>query len=197
MIIYLNTMRVKDQNKRDALFRATIKVVNEIGFASSSVSKIAKQAGVSPATLYTYFDNKDDLITSTYIEIKRKLGRAAAGGIEGSIPVRDCFKQMWINLFEFASRHTDYLQFSEQFANSPYAEQVDQARIDKMLEPLGSLIRKGIEMKIIKDVNPDVIGAFIFYPVIILSNPRLCRNFNITDEQVNSSFQLAWDAIRR
>ena len=37
-------MRTKDDEKKEALFEATVKLVNEIGFASSSVSKIAGEA---------------------------------------------------------------------------------------------------------------------------------------------------------
>ena len=37
-------MRTKDDEKAAALFEATVKLVNEIGFASSSVSKIAREA---------------------------------------------------------------------------------------------------------------------------------------------------------
>ena len=50
-------MRTKDEQKKEALFKATVKLVNEIGFAASSVSKIAKEASVSPSTLYVFFEN--------------------------------------------------------------------------------------------------------------------------------------------
>ena len=69
-------MRVKDQDKQTALFEATVKTVNEMGFVAASVSKIAKEANVSPATLYVYYDNKEDLLVSTYIEIKKNFSRA-------------------------------------------------------------------------------------------------------------------------
>lgn len=189
-------MRVKDEEKEDALFKATIKVVNEIGFSSSSVAKIAKQAGVSPATLYTYFKNKDDLLISTYIDIKRKLCEIAWESVDENLPIRDSFRQIWFNLFKFTVNHPDYFHFSEQFSNSPYNDQVDQKQIDDLFIPLVKLIRRGIKWKIIKDVNVDIVSAFVYYPVVILSNPRLCRNFRMTDEQVELSFQLAWDAIK-
>ena len=54
-------MRTKDGQKKDALFRATVTLVSEIGFAASSVSKIARQAHVSPSTIYVFFKNKEDL----------------------------------------------------------------------------------------------------------------------------------------
>lgn len=189
-------MRVKDEVKQEALFRATVKVVNRIGFASSSVSKIAKEAGVSPATIYVYYKNKEDLLITTYLTIKSKLTEFAFDGVNDALPIRDAFRQMWVNLFRFTVENSDYFQFSEQFANSPIHDQVDQSEIDRMYRPVGRLIQKGIDQKVIKNIDVDIIGAFVFYPVIILANPRLCKSFEGTDEQVVQSFQLAWDAIK-
>jgi AcrR family transcriptional regulator len=189
-------MRTKDEEKQEALFEATVKVVNQIGFASSSVSKISKEANVSPATLYTYHKNKDDLLISTYLNIKRKLSATVLQDIDESLPIRDIFRQVWFNLFQFTVEHPDYFHFSEQFSNSPYNDEINQKQIDRMFTPIATLVRRGIALKIIKNVEVDIILAFVFYPVIILANPRLCKNFNVTEEQVEQSFQLAWDAIK-
>lgn len=62
-------MRNKDELKQEAIIQATIKLVNKIGFVSSSVAKISKEANVSPATIYIYYKNKEDLLVSTYVEI--------------------------------------------------------------------------------------------------------------------------------
>ena len=67
-------MRYKDELKQEAIIQATINLVNEIGFAASSVAKIARVAEVSPATIYIYYENKEDLLISTYIRIKQKMG---------------------------------------------------------------------------------------------------------------------------
>ena len=189
-------MRIKDEEKQEALFEATVKVVNKIGFASSSVSKIAKEAGISPATLYIYHKNKEDLLISTYLNIKRKLCDIAFEDMDETLPIRDSFRKIWFNLFKFTAKHLDYFQFSEQFSNSPYNDKINQQDIDRMFFPIGSLIRRGIEQKVIKNMGVDIISAFVFYPVIILSNPRLCRNFDMTHDQVEQTFQLAWDAIK-
>lgn len=99
-------------------------------------------------------------------------------------------------LFKFAVNHADYFNFSEQFSNSPNNDQVDQTQIDDLFTPFAKLIHHGIKRKIIKDVDVDIVSAFVYYPVVILSNPRFCRNFSMTDEQVDLSFQLTWDAIK-
>lgn len=71
----------KSVDKRNALVKATIELVNNSGFHATPMSKIAKMANVSPATIYLYFENKQDLINQVYIEVKTaftefEIGRA-------------------------------------------------------------------------------------------------------------------------
>jgi len=46
-----------------AIVRATRRVMAENGYDGTSVELIAKEAGISPGTIYLYFHNKDDLLT--------------------------------------------------------------------------------------------------------------------------------------
>ncbi|MFN0223999.1 TetR/AcrR family transcriptional regulator [Paenibacillus sp. KR2-11] len=48
------------------MFKATIQLLNEIGFSDISMSKIAKRAHVSPSTIYVYFENKEDMLSKLY-----------------------------------------------------------------------------------------------------------------------------------
>ena len=196
MIIYFRTMRTRDEFKQDALYKATVKLVNEIGFASSSVSKIAKEAGVSPATVYIYHKNKEDLLVSTYLNIKKEFVAAMVKDIDKSKPLRDILKKVWFNLFEFISKHHAEFTFTEQFANSPYTDLVDTAEIDKLLMPLIELIEYGKAQKILKDVSLDLITAFGFYPMYTLANPKLCTQFSRSEADIETAFTLAWDAIK-
>jgi len=190
-------MRVKDEIKQDALFKATVKLVNEIGFASSSVSKIAKEAGISPATVYIYYKNKEDLLVSTYMNIKRDFIQALLKNLDKSLPLRDILKQIWFNLFEFISKNQAEFRFTEQFANSPFNDRVDTAEIDKMLLPLIELIEYGKAQKMIKDVPLELIIAFCFYPMYTLANPKICPGFSKTKaDDIETAFTLAWDAIK-
>ena len=189
-------MRTKDEQKKEALFKATVKLVNEIGFASSSVSKIAKEANVSPSTIYVFFKNKEDLLVSTYIEIKQNMSRALLDDFDDKLPIRDILRNVWISMFEYISDNLEYYMFAEQFANSPYTDLVDMDEINQMLLPMIQVIQRGIEQKIIKDVKLDIIAAFGFFPIYILSNQKLCTQFVKSEEDIETAFTLAWDAIK-
>lgn len=196
MFIYFRTMRQKDELKQEALLQATVKLVNEIGFVASSVSKIAKEAGVSPATVYIYYKNKEDLLVSTYISIKLKMGNAINVGIDLNAPIRDSLKQAWHNMFAYVSANSEQFQFAEQFSNSPFADLVDKSKLEATFAPLTQVIQRGIEQKIIKDVSIDILSAFIFFPVFSLANPRYCKSFGKKQDEIDLAFTLAWDAIK-
>ena len=196
MIVYFTVMRTKDDEKEAALFEATVKLVNEIGFASSSVSKIAREAGVSPATIYVYYKNKEDLLVSTYIEIKLNLSKALLGDFNDRLPIRDILRNVWFNMFEYISNHLEYYKFVEQFSNSPYSSLVDRQEVEQYFVPLVKVLQTGIEQKIIKNVNFDILTAFMYHPITVLANPGLCQDFELNEENIETAFTLAWDAIK-
>ena len=189
-------MRQKDELKQDAIIHATVRLVNEIGFAASSVSKIAKAANVSPATIYIYYKNKEDLLVSTYICIKMNMGKAVQKDFNPDEPIRDIFKKVWFNMFDYINKHRDLFHFTEQFSNSPYSSLVKKEDVEKSFEPMFKVLLRGIEQKIIKDVNHDILATFIFYPILTLSNSRLCTGFEKNEDNIETAFILAWDAIK-
>ena len=196
MIVYFRLMRMKDDEKKEALFEATVKLVNEIGFVSSSVSRIAKEAKVSPATIYVYFENKEDLIVSTYIDIKLKMSKAILENFDPTLPIRDILRNVWFIMFDYISNNLKYHKFVEQFSNSPYGALVEKKLVEQYFDPLINVLQRGVEQKIIKKVNFDILSAFMWYPITVLANPRLCENFELNEENIETAFTLAWDAIK-
>ena len=189
-------MRTKDNQKEAALFEATVKLVNDIGFASSSVSKIAREAGVSPATIYVYHKNKEDLLVSTYIAIKLDLSKALLRDFNERLPIRDILKKVWFNMFEYISSNLEYYKFVEQFSSSPYNSLINRQEVEQYFDPLTRVLQSGIEQKIIKNVNFDILTAFMYHPITVLANPGLCQDFELNQKNIETAFTLAWDAIK-
>jgi len=196
MFVYYSAMRYKDEAKQDAIIRATVKLVNQIGFVSSSVSKIAKEAEVSPATIYIYYQNKEDLLVSTYIDIKRKMSEVMLQDFDDKKPIKEIMRDFWFKTFDFISHNQGDFQYTEQFANSPYSSLIDKAEVEKHFEPLFEVLKRGIQQKIIKDVVFPVLQIFIFYPIVILTNPRICADFDCDEKSIKTAFNMAWDAIK-
>lgn len=69
-------MRTKDENKIKAIKDAVIALCEADGFTNLTTAKVAKRAGVSPATIYLYYQDKTDLLSRLYEEVKDDLHKA-------------------------------------------------------------------------------------------------------------------------
>lgn len=189
-------MRIKDPQKEEALCRATVTLVNETGFAAASVSKIARAAGVSPATLYTYFKNKDDLLVSTYKSIMRRMAENYFSGLSDDLPVKESLRIVWKNMYGYISKnHEDYL-FEEQFSKSPYIQHITLEDHKSFFSPLVAVIRRGVEQGVLKDEHFHMHMLYFYYPILTLANPNTCHTVPLKDEVVETAFRFAWDAIK-
>ena len=64
-------MRTRDELKERTISDLAIRMIAKEGLERFSLQKLARQAGVSPATLYIYYKDKEDLIHSLqkYVEV--------------------------------------------------------------------------------------------------------------------------------
>lgn len=52
------------ENRKDTICKVALQLFAENGYHSTSISKIAKEAGISKGLLYNYFESKEDLLSS-------------------------------------------------------------------------------------------------------------------------------------
>jgi len=60
------SQKVKNNDKYHRILEAAIKIFAEQGFFQSTISQIAKEAGVADGTIYLYFKNKDDILVNFF-----------------------------------------------------------------------------------------------------------------------------------
>lgn len=189
-------MRIRDINKQKAVIDATIKVINEIGFASASISKIAKEAGVSVGTIYIYYTNKEDLVVSVYYNVKQEIMNALYLNIDESKSIKANLNTLWNNTIKAGEVIPMLLSYSEQFANSPFYDLVDKTKTYEFVKPLIELQNRGIEEKVLKAMSFELFVAFFMSPAAFLSNRKLCVDFKINKKNIEDSFQIAWNTIK-
>ncbi|MBA4056563.1 MAG: TetR/AcrR family transcriptional regulator, partial [Marivirga sp.] len=63
-------MRTRDELKEQKIREKAIEMIVNEGFDGLSMQKLAKAANVSPATIYLYFKNREDLLNQLYISIE-------------------------------------------------------------------------------------------------------------------------------
>jgi AcrR family transcriptional regulator len=187
-------MRTRDQKKYDAVIRSSIELTNKLGFSGISISKIAKKANVSPATIYIYFQNKEDLLTAIYCDIRKKAGESVLTNINSSMSIKDQFNGIWINSFSFYMNHPEYTQYREQFEQTKMMKEVntDEFELNKYTI---ELLTKGIEDKIIRDLPIPILISFAFIPIITLLRFHFSDILIMSEEEVINALEIAWNSI--
>lgn len=186
----------KSEIKRTALVKATISLVNNQGFHAAPMSKIAKMANVSPATIYLYFENKQDLINQVYVEVKARFIAYAFETYTENMPVEDGFKTVWHRIADFKLKDIEEGFFLSQCENTPMIEEDFRKRGMQYLQPLLDLWERGQKEGVIKDISPYILYANAIYPLAFLMNAQKRGDFKITKQNLNTAYQTAWDSIK-
>jgi AcrR family transcriptional regulator len=190
-------MRVKDEKKEKAIYDAAVALITANGLADTSMSQIAKKADVSPATIYVYFENKEDMLGKTYTHVKREMTSALARGLKPGLPVEKAFKIIWDNFYKYALNNSVKFAFTEQFANSPLVDRVRREEGLSYFQPLFEWFERGKRAKVFKNLPPQIFVAFAFEPLIGLVKQHFCGDVVLDDKTLKVVYGITWEAVTR
>jgi len=186
--------RTRDLAKYDSIIQASVNLTNKLGFDGISISKIAKKAKVSPATIYIYFDNKEDLFTKLYIDIREKMSKGALEGLEEGMTTEEMFKSIWHHSFAFNLKHPEYLVYREQFERTTMMRNIKPEEFE-LFKTIDSLLRRGIEEKTIKTLPLPILTAFSYAPIITLLTYHNAGIVKMDENHIEQACAIAWNAI--
>jgi len=188
-------VRQKTEDKRDAILKATLRLVNSNGFHAAPMSKIANEAGVSAGTIYLYFENKEDLINTLYRELKAKFAGKALDGFKAEAPVKKGFELIWRNILSYKLSEHEEATFIEQCDNTPMVTEASREMGLKSVQPLFDLWERGQREGIIKPLCRHMLFAFSLFPMIYVAHVYIKNGKEFTEESIKAAFTASWDAI--
>ena len=186
----------KSIDKRNALVKATIELVNNSGFHATPMSKIAKMANVSPATIYLYFENKQDLVNQTYIEVKAKYTAYAFKTYKEDMPVEAGFELIWKRIADFKLKECENAMFLAQCDNTPMIDEESRQEGIKHLQPLLDLWARGKKEGVIKPISDYLLYAYSINPLSFLMMSQKRGAFKLDKTHMEEAYQSAWNSIK-
>ena len=190
-------MRMKDENKKTAITKAIIGLINEIGFANISMSKIAKATGISAATLYVYYKNKEDMFREVYLDVKKHMIEECGRNICPRENVQEAVRKLCKNLLRYMKEYTDEFLFIEQACNSPMATDEMLEELEQYNQNTISIFRRGVQEGILKQTSPALLISFCYYPIQQIFKEWRKEKSMLLDVDFEVVFQMCWDAIKR
>lgn len=190
-------MRKKDENKNQAIFNSTIELINEVGFANLSMSKIAKRANISTSTIYVYYENKEDLLVKLYLNVKEHLSKAMLNGLHKEMITKEiCRTFMW-NSLQFMMKNQQWFMFLQQYSSSPFMRRLCEEVTNDLFASVEHFFEKGIVRGELKNVNTRLLMYYCYDPIVQLANEYYDQKVNSFEEEFKLRFSISWDAIKK
>ena len=112
-------MRRKDDEKEKSIKEAVIKLILEQGFHGTSISKIAKEAGVSPATVYIYYENKEVMLQDIYLEYSEEIFDYLLGKLYNEMDGHELIEMLTRGYYTYIQENGEIFHFVDQFSSCP------------------------------------------------------------------------------
>ena len=176
--------------------KATLHLVITEGFQGLSMSKIAKKAGIAPATIYVYFENTEEIINQLYLDLKELVVADIMQGYQVGMNTEKGFKLIWQNYFASIIKHRNEFQYLEQFSNSPYITQVSIEEGRKQFQPFLDFFEKAMLNGEIKKMPHGLVLALFIAPLSALAKNIISGNSQIDGESVELAMQSTWLSMK-
>lgn len=151
--------------KSETILRAAAKVFAQSGYFNAKVADVAREAGVADGTVYLYFKNKEDLLTSIF-------DWAMGSFIERARTELGNLKEPEEKLRRFAHLHFSLLEEERDIAivfqielrqSTKFMEQFSTTHLASYLQMLREIIEAGQRTKRFrKSLNSTLTAKFLF-----------------------------------
>ena len=190
-------MRVKDDEKVNKIYRAAIKIVNRDGFEGSSMAKIATEADVAPATIYLYFDNKEDMIKKLFVHLKSRMGGSYHNNINEFTPSKGTYRTMWLNHYQFITDNIEEFNFLENFSNCPLFNKIENEQKLDYCSSIESFFEQSKNIGLIQNLTNDLLYSLLFSPINYMVKKSASTNNQLDTNVLIDTFEASWRAISK
>ncbi|WP_225865849.1 TetR/AcrR family transcriptional regulator [Dyadobacter aurulentus] len=194
-------MRTRDINKEALIRQKAIEMIVNHGFDGLSMHKLAKAAGVSVATIYIYFRDREDLIQQLYTEENHKMADATLKDFDPDAHFDEGLKVQWLNRIKYCLENPFSHTFVEQLRHSPL---VDRSTVEtRFVSVMTRFVQKAIERQEIVPLPVEIYWSVAFAPLYQLVKFHISKSsmpgrppFIFDDDKINQTLGLVLKALK-
>jgi AcrR family transcriptional regulator len=173
------------------------------GFDGLSLHKLARAAGVSPATIYIYFKDREDLIIKIYEEVSARMFEETLAGFDPKMDFAEGLGVQWINRARYFLKHPVEMHFMEQIKFSPLHDRAIAVSGGKFRQMMREFVGNAILRKQLVAVPVEIYWSIAFAPLYQLvkfhihkKNMSGTGNFLLTERMLETTLQLVLKALK-
>jgi AcrR family transcriptional regulator len=195
-------VRTRDPKKERAIREEALDTIVRHGFDGLSMQRLAKAVGVSPATIYIYFEDRDDLILSLYREESRKMAEATLVGFDPGMSFAEGLRVQWKNRARYCLENPRGMHFLEQIRHSPFHAHDEDSKGRTFIEAMRAFVRGAIARGELVRLPVEVYWSVAFAPLYQLVKFHMhgrglagTPHFALDDKLMNQTLELVIKAL--
>ncbi|MBP6720707.1 MAG: TetR/AcrR family transcriptional regulator [Bacteroidia bacterium] len=194
-------MRTRDESKEACLRMKAMEMIVAEGFDGLSMQKLAKAAGVSPATIYIYWKNREDLLNQLFQEVQENFTGVALEGFSPEMSLSDGLWLQWQNRLRFILEFPVQFAFYEQFRHSPLINRGDM-KFAVFKENMQQFIVNAVRNQELRPMPTEVYWSMAYAPFYSLvrckyqGKSMLSDCFELSDDVIRQTFEMVIKALR-
>ena len=189
---------MKDLNKIDQIYEASLRLITREGLAGLTMSKLAKEASLATGTLYIYFKSKEELLNKLYHKLQLESSERFMQGYSQEEDFLKGLKKMWLNYLKHRIENYEKSVFMEQYYRSPYISPREMVMAESLKKPVHQLIRRGKNEGL---VRPDLDDEMLFLAMLgfirELADEHVGGVYKLNPTRIDQAFQLSWVSIKK
>lgn len=189
-----------EQARREQVIKAASETVARVGYANTSLSRIAEQAGISKSVISYHFAGKDELLVRVAEQFIEAAGEHMTVRISAE-PTASGQVGAWISgqVEHFGAHRTGFLAMSDIITNhrSPDGSRYFTDSLEEEVEELSAILRRGQEEGEFREFDPRGTAAIILLSVDGLLTAWAMDPGVDLDSQLDTLLDFVHHAIRR
>lgn len=161
-------MRSRNEFKIQQVYEKARELIVQEGLNGFSMQKLAKAAGVSPATLYIYYKDKDDLILQLGIAEGERMMEAVLRDFDASLPFSEGLRIQWRNRAEFWLNQPLAHECYEQLRHSTFRKKIFEAINSRFAKVMGDFVHGAVQRGELQPMSVEVYWSVAFGPLMSL-----------------------------
>ncbi|RFS16760.1 TetR/AcrR family transcriptional regulator [Emticicia sp. C21] len=187
-------MRYRDEHKELLVKERAIEMIVREGLDGFSMQKLAKEAGVSPATLYIYYKDKEDLLIQLGYEEATRLTTTILKNFDPNMKFEEGMRVQWRNRADYWLENPVRASFLEQLRHSPLRTRVFEALDTEFVASMGRFLHNAIDNKEIKPLTKEAFWSVAYAPLYNLIRFHT-EGISLAGEPFQFSEEIMWQTF--
>ncbi len=194
-------MRIRDENKEVAIREKAMEMIVKEGFDGLSMQKLARAAGVSPATIYIYFKNREHMVQELFKVAQQAFAETALRNFDPNATLEEGLWLQWKNRLRYIEEYPFYFQFYEQFRNTHL---INHKSVDMSVfrENMMLFVKNAIKRGELVKMEPEIFWSIAygsFYSLIkfhLQEKKMMTETFRLTDAKLKQTLKMVVKALK-